>query len=280
MEHFTQNAPEDISRRFLRDYSVTPLTYGYQIKEDRISRIRNRINGNFELIHVYRGRIRITLDGRDILCQKGDTLLIAPYTIHTFGPYRDIPYVNTFVHFDVEPYYRLDDFSRLFLKGESAVHLPRTGQWDPLYQRFSRDGSYLEGKYALNACLLALLQAAGGTPSWDSAGVEGKLDEAMGYIKEHMNRDISLPELSRFLGMSLSGLHKLFMRAFGDSPASVIRTMKMRRAEQLLKTTDLPIKEISHMTGFASGLYFSKVFKRYYAKPPREYRETEGGFGS
>ena len=48
---------------------------------------------------------------------------------------------------------------------------------------------------------------------------------------------------------------------------------RMARAEQLLKETRLPIREISARVGYANPLHFSRAFKSVYKIAPREYRQ-------
>ena len=48
--------------------------------------------------------------------------------------------------------------------------------------------------------------------------------------------------------------------------------LRLRRAEQLLTETDLPIAEIAQRAGFSDVFYFSKVFHREKGCTPRDYR--------
>ena len=54
-----------------------------------------------------------------------------------------------------------------------------------------------------------------------------------------------------------------------------IRNLRLERAAELLRTTQLPIAEISIRTGFATSRYFSKCFRDKYGMLPSEFRNTE-----
>lgn len=55
------------------------------------------------------------------------------------------------------------------------------------------------------------------------------------------------------------------------SPNQFVQLIKIKHAEQMIKTTDLSIKEVSEQLGFSSPYYFSSVFKKYYLMSPKEY---------
>ncbi|MFQ9799752.1 MAG: helix-turn-helix domain-containing protein [Clostridia bacterium] len=50
--------------------------------------------------------------------------------------------------------------------------------------------------------------------------------------------------------------------------------MKIKYAEQLLKTTSLSINEISDTLGFSSPYHFSNLFKSYYRLSPKHFRDS------
>ena len=53
-----------------------------------------------------------------------------------------------------------------------------------------------------------------------------------------------------------------------------LKNLKLKKAQALLKTTDLPISVIADSLGFDDQLAFSKIFKKEYSISPSEYRKT------
>ena len=62
-------------------------------------------------------------------------------------------------------------------------------------------------------------------------------------------------------------------REVGESASAIISKMRCKKAANLLKTTDLPIGEISSFVGYADNNYFVKVFKKVYSMTPGDYRK-------
>lgn len=62
---------------------------------------------------------------------------------------------------------------------------------------------------------------------------------------------------------------------FSLTPNEVIRDVRLRKAVELMKTTDMNIQQISIEIGIADQRYFSRVFKAKYGVTPSEYRNAE-----
>ena len=60
------------------------------------------------------------------------------------------------------------------------------------------------------------------------------------------------------------------------SPIEYVISIRIERACELLRDSNLSIKNVAHSVGFTDCLYFSKVFKRIVGIPPTEYREKNG----
>ena len=71
--------------------------------------------------------------------------------------------------------------------------------------------------------------------------------------------------------MSRVSLYKKLLRLTGKTPIECIRTIRLKRAVQLLKNSNLNIGNIAYEVGFNNPNYFSKVFKEEYGKLPSEY---------
>jgi AraC-like DNA-binding protein len=54
-----------------------------------------------------------------------------------------------------------------------------------------------------------------------------------------------------------------------------VRTIRLKRAAQILLNTDQPISHISQEVGFEDPKYFSKSFRQYFGTTPSEYRKEK-----
>jgi len=66
----------------------------------------------------------------------------------------------------------------------------------------------------------------------------------------------------------------LFKQHTGQNFSDYVMAKKMERAAFLLSSYHYKIFEISNMLGYDSAKNFSKAFKAYYGKSPRDFRET------
>ena len=55
-----------------------------------------------------------------------------------------------------------------------------------------------------------------------------------------------------------------------------INAHKLRKAEEYLKGTDCPVKEIAAMAGFRNLSYFTRQFRKVFIQPPAAYRRNGG----
>lgn len=100
------------------------------------------------------------------------------------------------------------------------------------------------------------------------------MKEALSFIEQNYQRDISIEDIASFCGLNRSYFGKIFRSTMGEPPQAFLLHYRMARAAQLLKESKLPIREISTMVSYANQLHFSRAFKGVYGMSPREYRQT------
>lgn len=79
--------------------------------------------------------------------------------------------------------------------------------------------------------------------------------------------------LCRAIAMSRTQLHRKLKALTGQSTASYIRTIRLKKAESLLKSTDLPIGEIALQVGYKDFSHFSRSFLKEFGLQPSETRK-------
>jgi len=101
---------------------------------------------------------------------------------------------------------------------------------------------------------------------------EDFLKKAMTVVEEHMeDTEFSVEILVKELGISRSNLYQKIKALTDLSTSEFIRTIRMKRAVQLLENSDLSVKEIMYQSGFNTASYFSKCFKKQFGMIPSEY---------
>ncbi|OQP61463.1 hybrid sensor histidine kinase/response regulator [Niastella vici] len=85
------------------------------------------------------------------------------------------------------------------------------------------------------------------------------------------NPDFSVEDLSRALHMSRVALYKKLLALTGKSPLDFIKTIRLKRAAQLLEKSQFNISEIAYEVGFNNPKYFARTFKKEFGVLPSEY---------
>jgi len=85
------------------------------------------------------------------------------------------------------------------------------------------------------------------------------------------NPDFSVEDLSRELFMSRVTLYKKLLLLTGKSPIEFIRIMRLKRAAQLLKKSQLSVSEIAYEVGFNDPKVFGRHFKKEFGMTPSQY---------
>ncbi|WP_142784586.1 helix-turn-helix domain-containing protein [Changchengzhania lutea] len=85
--------------------------------------------------------------------------------------------------------------------------------------------------------------------------------------------DYTVNMLCRSSGLSPSKLQLGFKAMFNRTVSEHIRFVRLKKAEHLLKTTDLNISEIVYTIGFTSRSYFCKIFKKEYGYSPKQFKK-------
>lgn len=106
---------------------------------------------------------------------------------------------------------------------------------------------------------------------------EKLIAKAIRYVDANLGRsDLSVEELSGELGMSRVHLYKKLLSITGKTPVEFVRIMRLKRAEQLLRESQLNVSEIAYQTGFNNLGLFRKYFKKEYGVLPSEFQAQNG----
>ena len=92
-------------------------------------------------------------------------------------------------------------------------------------------------------------------------------------VEAHLYSSISIVELARLTGRSLSTFKRDFEAQFSDTPANFIKEKKLEKALELIQSTGLSVSEICYEVGFQDTSHFTKTFKQKYNQSPSDYRK-------
>ena len=102
----------------------------------------------------------------------------------------------------------------------------------------------------------------------------GYAEQIQNYVRQHYIDGFTSAQIQEACGLSYKYAGTLFKEVTGQTIKEYQCTLKLRKAEQLLKETDKSIAEVAQLTGFSDMFYFSKIFHKKKGCPPGEYRKT------
>lgn len=98
------------------------------------------------------------------------------------------------------------------------------------------------------------------------------IKEAINFIEQNFQNDISVEDIAAVCGINRSYFGKIFRNSTGRSPQEFLINYRMVKATELLRLTSLSIADISSAVGYENQLHFSRAFKTIYGVSPREWR--------
>lgn len=102
--------------------------------------------------------------------------------------------------------------------------------------------------------------------------------EQLMWIRESIyrwpSRNYSIDDMAEELSLSRSRFQHLYTATFGVSVNKDVITSRLRKAADMLRTTDLSVKDIGIMIGYGNTSYFVKLFGSAYGMPPLQYRNA------
>lgn len=97
---------------------------------------------------------------------------------------------------------------------------------------------------------------------------------ATAYIQEHLSAKLTVARVAEALDVPTSTLTKRFRRELDLPPGAYIDRLLLERAQRLLRTTDLSVREIADALEFCDPFYFSRFFRLHQQETPSRYRRA------
>ena len=243
-----------------------------------------------EMILVREGRMRIVLNGRDILARADDFLLIPPRRIYSFhaidGERCDYIYILFGEDVFTSSRFIVDAFVNQVLSNSrrDCYHIENNGPLNRLVRRIHELGEKREAGYQLDVighihCLLSLLYTLY-LPEMtrENDGHDetlALLRRMMNHVYRHFDEKITINDIAASGRVSKSTCFSLFRKYAGQSPNSFVNDYRLTVAQHLLRNSRDSIAEVAFSCGFAHQSYFTELFSRKFGCTPLQYRKRQ-----
>ncbi len=98
--------------------------------------------------------------------------------------------------------------------------------------------------------------------------------ETVAWAQGHLDRPVSIEQLASRAAMSKRTFARRFTATAGTTPYQWLLMQRLRRAQQLLETTDLPVELVAQQSGFSDTTTLRKHFSRHLHTNPTAYRRS------
>ncbi|MBD8636592.1 helix-turn-helix domain-containing protein [Stenotrophomonas sp. PA-6-5C] len=100
------------------------------------------------------------------------------------------------------------------------------------------------------------------------------LSALLDHMRENLQADQSLDELASRVAMSRRSFTRRFHKATGMTVGAWLEAERLRRAKELLESTDLSIEKVAEQSGYRTSVAFRQSFNRAFHISPRGWRRT------
>ena len=272
------------------------LENNFVFKADTTKNItRMHFHNCIEISYCYCGSKNVFVEGKTLEFAKGDICVLLPYAMHITKDRRlhenEKGCRCEYLYFDPEGmlkeyypnglpgemlWYKFSNFNAII----SGIQNPQIEQ-SILYilneLRYRRSGY----RIAVRAMLLSLMTELSrilpkpGEPEMSYYGKSPGITPALQYIHTHYNKSIQTKELAELCHMSLPHFRRCFKQLANGSPTKYINSVRLRRACELLESTENTILDIALSVGFESVSSFNRLFTEVMKETPSQWRSRK-----
>lgn len=95
------------------------------------------------------------------------------------------------------------------------------------------------------------------------------------WLRQNYARGVTVEDAAKAMGMSRSGLFRVFREHTGQNPKAYLDHLRVEHARHLLRRGDYTVKEIAARCGFSDARHFSRTFTRKTGVQPSDFGEGE-----
>ncbi|MCE3202265.1 AraC family transcriptional regulator [Paenibacillus sonchi] len=287
-----------ISETIIPDVKTTLNLFGMHLRKVRGEwEYPVHAHPQYEFNYVLEGEQQLVVNNRSYIQKAGDLVLLRPGDSHSSKSGNGKPFTYFCIHFDIDDKILISLLSRLnhvlFESGSTIAH-----KLGPVFTRLVEISSTISGDITMSQRMRlqsAVFELFG--QLWEAFSIEANLPTTGTYEKVELAHQIrsrlqalvfqqfqmelpydshyGIDDIAAELGISASHCYRVFRQVFGVSPREFLSEQMLHEAKVLLDDSSLSVSQISSLLGYRDIAHFSRQFKRWYGKSPREYREAD-----
>ena len=236
------------------------------------------------LSHVLDGQVTTTTRGVTCTARAGDVMLHLPGL-----PFTEIaggPGTHQWMAFDAtvgagQELFRLYAVGPVTRLADAELYAERFALLEQIQARSGPSASPMQEIQALSLALeLFALILAG----WNRMGcpprpavlhtAPDRFQEVLAYMETHLSERLTRDDLARRAHLHPGSFDRAWRTAYGASPLTLLRDLRLRRARLLLERTDDTLDAIAQQCGLGEATHFSRVFRAHVGQSPGQWRSA------
>lgn len=136
----------------------------------------------------------------------------------------------------------------------------------------SKQDTFILGEQVKRELVYRVLQASGGEFIKNLSAMasrNGVIYTICEIIQRDYYRNLTVQELAKQAGMSISLFHQTFKKVTNYSPLQYIKITRLHKARELIMNNKMGVAEAAYEVGYVSASQFSREFKRLFGIPPK-----------
>ena len=140
-----------------------------------------------------------------------------------------------------------------------------------LFDRAEHEFSAAHGRLRLKACLYTLLDAIAAQELPQMNRAYAQIAAGVALLDAHITENIPVAELARVSCVSERTFRRAFRACTGQSPVQYRNAIRLNRAQQLLRTGEFTVREVSDALGYTDCAYFCRTFAQQTGVQPGKW---------
>lgn len=233
----------------------------------------------FEMEFIISGEGRHIINGKEYPLKSGSVYILTPSDVHSVIPAPSLDYFGIMFSEEIFKEGLIGDYlisskgRQLNLAPEEAEKME--GLIRLLSEERGNDKFSADFTAGLMRSIMVLFFRAAGEKQAENIPPSG-IKNAVIHIHRHFKEPISLSEVASVANLSEHYFCEMFKNAMGRGFTEYLTELRLRYAENLLKSSSDTVTEICFSSGFNSFSGFFRAFKKRYGVSPKEFRKNKG----
>jgi transcriptional regulator GlxA family with amidase domain len=100
-----------------------------------------------------------------------------------------------------------------------------------------------------------------------------RVEDVIAFMQDNLSQGLALSTLSKGVNLSSAQLNHIFKAELGVTALQYLKSLRLKKAQELLDNTYLTVKEIAVAVGLNDVSHFVRDFKMSYGLTPAQYRK-------